>query len=90
MYRYPLIIEKGDDVYAGYFPDIPGSAVMGDTPDDVIRNARDVLLSHMEYFKKKGETVPDATNAVRMAFVEVKESEVDEYIHQSVAPIIEG
>ena len=33
--RYPLIIERGKEIYAGYFPDLPGYTTSGETPEEV-------------------------------------------------------
>ena len=38
MYRFLVIIEKGDQNYGAYSPDLPGCVAVGDTPEEVERN----------------------------------------------------
>jgi predicted RNase H-like HicB family nuclease len=33
--RYAVIIEKGEDSYGAYVPDLPGCVAVGDTPEEV-------------------------------------------------------
>lgn len=74
--RSPLIIERGKEIYAGYFPDLPGCTTSGETPEEVSRNAKEALSLYLEDFIERGQPWPDATQAVRMELVEIEESEV--------------
>jgi predicted RNase H-like HicB family nuclease len=35
MYRFLIIIEKGNENYGAYSPDLPGCVAVGDTPEEV-------------------------------------------------------
>jgi predicted RNase H-like HicB family nuclease len=53
--KYVIVIEKGEEGFWGYFPDVPGCVTAGATVDDVRENAVEALESHLE-----GEEVPEA------------------------------
>ena len=44
--RYPAIIEGGGQDYGVVFPDLPGIVAMGNTLDEVIRNAEEALQDY--------------------------------------------
>jgi hypothetical protein len=35
MYRFLIIIEKGNENYGAYSPDLPGCVAVGETPEEV-------------------------------------------------------
>ena len=74
--RYSLIIERGKEIYAGYFADLPGRTTSGETPEEVSRIAKEALSHYLEDFIERGQPWPDPTQAVRMELVEIEESEV--------------
>jgi len=46
--KYVLIIERGEDVYWGYFPDLPGCTTAADSLDEIEGQAREALSLHLE------------------------------------------
>ena len=52
--RYPAIIEGGGDDYGIVFPDLPGIVAMGDTLDQVVRNAEEALRDYAIELKRDG------------------------------------
>ena len=45
--RYAIVIEKADDNYCAYVPDLPGCVATGDTVESVEREIRDAIrFSH--------------------------------------------
>ncbi len=43
MYRFPVIIEKGDTSYGAYCPDLPGCVAVGRTCEEVEQNMREPI-----------------------------------------------
>jgi predicted RNase H-like HicB family nuclease len=57
---YPAIIERGVQAksYGVFFPDLPGCASAGDTPQDAARNAEDALRGHLALMIEDGDRLP--------------------------------
>ncbi len=43
MYRFLVIIEKGNENYGAYSPDLPGCVAVGDTLEEVEKNMREAM-----------------------------------------------
>ena len=48
IYRYLIIIEKGDENYGAFSPDLPGCVAVGDTPEEVEKNMQDAIKMHIQ------------------------------------------
>ena len=48
MYRYLIIIEKGDQNYGAYSPDLPGCVAVGDTVEEVQKNMQEAIKMHLK------------------------------------------
>ena len=67
MYRYLVIIEKGEEGYGAYAPDLPGCVAVGDTLDEVEQNMRAAIAMHLKGLVEDQEPIPaPATNAEYM------------------------
>ena len=53
--EYPALIDGEDGAYGVVFPDIPGVAAMGDTVEEALRNAEDVLRDYAVETEIDGE-----------------------------------
>ena len=73
---YPLIIEQSEESLFGFFPDLPGLAVSGETREDVVVHAHKYLRDYLSDYKQRGEPWPKATRAVGLELMEVDEAEV--------------
>jgi predicted RNase H-like HicB family nuclease len=47
IYRYFIIIEKGEHNYSAYVPDLPGCITTGATYEEVQRNMREAITLHL-------------------------------------------
>jgi predicted RNase H-like HicB family nuclease len=47
MHRFLIVIEKADDNYSAYSPDLPGCAATGKTRDQVARNMHEAIDLHV-------------------------------------------
>ncbi|MCH8862279.1 MAG: type II toxin-antitoxin system HicB family antitoxin [Proteobacteria bacterium] len=55
---YTAIIEKEGDTYGVYFPDFDGCVSVGNTVPEVMRNAEEVLVFHIQGMQEDGEDIP--------------------------------
>lgn len=60
--KYLLIIERAEENFSAYFPDVPGCVTAGHTVEETIANAREALAGHLE-----DETPPQARSLKAIA-----------------------
>jgi predicted RNase H-like HicB family nuclease len=58
---YVAVIERGDDGYYAFFPDVPGCTSAGDTVQEAARSAEDALQGHLTLALEHGEALPAAS-----------------------------
>lgn len=58
MSEYLVIIEKADNNYSAYSPDLPGFVAMGATKDDTLKNMREAISFHLDGLRKDGLPIP--------------------------------
>jgi predicted RNase H-like HicB family nuclease len=59
--RYAVIIEKGEENYGAYVPDLPGCVAVGDTIEEVERLIREAIEFHLEGMREDGQPIPKPT-----------------------------
>ncbi len=59
--RYGIVIEKAENNYAAYVPDLPGCVATGETVEDVEREIREAIRFHVDGLREDGLPVPDPT-----------------------------
>jgi len=67
--KYAVIIEKGDDGYGAYVPDLPGCIAAADTKEEVKKLIQEAIEFHIEGLKEDGMPVPAPASSIE--FVEV-------------------
>lgn len=60
--QYLVLIEKGENGYGAYAPDVPGVGTSGDTIEEVLANIREALEMYMEAAAEDGIQAPDANH----------------------------
>lgn len=68
--RYAVIIEKGEDSYGAYVPDLPGCVAVGDTPEEVKTLIQEAMEFHLEGLQEDGELIPQPNSSIE--YVEAK------------------
>ena len=63
MDNYLIIIEKSEDGYGAYCPDVPGCVAVGDTADEARRNFLEALEFHFEGLKEDGLEIPKPSSS---------------------------
>ena len=56
--RYAIIIEKEDNNYGAYVPDLPGCITTGDTVGEVKRNMVEAIQLHLHGMLRDHEAIP--------------------------------
>lgn len=65
MYRYLIVIEKGEENYGAYSPDLPGCVAVGDTLEEVERNMREAIEFHIQGMIEDHEPIPVPQSTAR-------------------------
>jgi predicted RNase H-like HicB family nuclease len=60
--RYAVVIEKANDNYSAYVPDLPGCVATGATIPEVEAEIREAIRFHIDGLQADGETVPEPTS----------------------------
>jgi predicted RNase H-like HicB family nuclease len=56
--RYLVVVERTENNYSAYVPDLPGCIATGATAEDVQQNIREAIAMHMEGLREDGLPVP--------------------------------
>jgi predicted RNase H-like HicB family nuclease len=71
MSRYAVVIEKAENNFAGYVPDLPGCVATGATEDEVRRLLKEGILFHLEGMREDGLAIPQPSSTVEYLELEV-------------------
>jgi predicted RNase H-like HicB family nuclease len=69
--KYAVVIEKAQNNYSAYVPDLPGCVSVGDTLEEVRRMVREAIEFHIEGMRLDGEAVPEPMTLCAMVEVDV-------------------
>lgn len=67
--QYSVVIERTDNGYSAYAPDLPGCIAAGDSQIEVEELIRAAIIMHLESLREHGDPVPEPKTSV--ALVEV-------------------
>ncbi len=56
--KYLIVIEKGDQSYGAYAPDLPGCIAVGETPEETERLMREAIALHLRGLREDGLPIP--------------------------------
>lgn len=62
--QYSVVIEKTDNGYSAYAPDLPGCIAAGDSQVEVEELIREAIIMHLESLREHGEPVPEPQTSV--------------------------
>lgn len=60
--RYAIVIEKAEENFSAYVPDLPGCVATAPTVKDVEREIREAIRLHLEGMKEDGVAIPKPTS----------------------------
>ncbi|MFH1908283.1 MAG: type II toxin-antitoxin system HicB family antitoxin [Chloroflexota bacterium] len=58
MYRFLVVIEKANNNYSAYCPDLPGCVATGKTRDEVTQNMHEAVEMHVQGLLEDNMSVP--------------------------------
>ncbi len=58
MMNYLVILEKGEQSWGAYSPDVPGCIATGQSRDDAARQYKEALEFHLEGLRAEGLPLP--------------------------------
>ena len=67
--RYAVVIEKAENNYSAYVPDLPGCVATGATVEEVEEQIREAIEFHLDGLREDGVVIPQP--ASRVEYVDV-------------------
>ncbi len=67
--RYAIVIEKAQDNYSAYVPDLPGCIATGTSMEEVEAHIREAIEFHLDGLREDGTPLPQPSSYVE--YVEV-------------------
>ena len=67
--RYAIVIEKANENYSAYVPDLPGCIATGATVEEAETSIREAIEFHLDGMREDGVTIP--TPSSRVEYVDV-------------------
>ncbi|MFN2456067.1 MAG: type II toxin-antitoxin system HicB family antitoxin [Pyrinomonadaceae bacterium] len=67
--RYAIVIEKAENNYAAYIPDLPGCVAAGDTIEETKQLLQEAVEIHIKGMKEDGLPIPEPT--IQTDYVEI-------------------
>ncbi len=58
MYKYTIIVERAENNYSAYCPDLPGCIATGSTEGETVLRMKEAIEFHIEGFKRGNLTIP--------------------------------
>jgi len=60
--KYAIVIEKAENNYAAYAPDVPGCVATAQTIEEVKREMKEALEFHFEGLRSDDDPIPQPTS----------------------------
>ncbi len=60
MHRFLVVIEKAENNYSAYSPDLPGCVATGSTREEVEHNMHEAIKMHVEGLREDSLPIPDS------------------------------
>jgi predicted RNase H-like HicB family nuclease len=62
--RYAIVIEKAENNYSAYVPDLPGCVATGATVEEARRQINEAVEFHLRGLREDGLPIPEPTSKV--------------------------
>jgi predicted RNase H-like HicB family nuclease len=69
--RYAIVIERGENSFGAYVPDLPGCVAAAETHEEVVKLIHEAIEQHIQLLREEGMPVPEARSVAEYADVEV-------------------
>ena len=64
MMRYAIVIEKAENNYAAYVPDLPGCVATGQTIEETEQQIREAIDLHLRGMREDRVPIPEPSSSV--------------------------
>lgn len=61
--RYVVILERGEDGFGAYVPDLPGCIAVGETKEEALRLIAEAVELHLEGLREEGLPIPEPSSS---------------------------
>lgn len=62
--RYAIVIERAENNYSAYVPDLPGCVATGATVEEVEQQIREAIEFHLDGMREDGDPIPPPSSHV--------------------------
>jgi predicted RNase H-like HicB family nuclease len=62
--RYAIVIEKAENNYSAYVPDLPGCVATGASVEEVESQIREAIAFHLDGLREDGISLPEPSSVV--------------------------
>ena len=62
--RYAIVIERAENNYAAYVPDLPGCVATGSTIEETEQQIREAIDLHLRGMREDGLPIPEPSSSV--------------------------
>lgn len=69
MHKYLIIIEKADENYSAYSPDLPGCVATGETREETVNKMAEAIEMHLEGLVEDNLPIPKPETSAEMVEV---------------------
>lgn len=69
--KYMVIIEKADENFSAYAPDLPGCIAAADTREELVALMKEAVEFHIAEMQDAGEPIPVPTTGIEFVDVSV-------------------
>ena len=66
---YVVIVEKGEQSFGAYVPDLPGCVAAAETREEVMSLIREAIEFHVEGLREDGRPVPAPASSIELVRV---------------------
>ena len=60
--KYMVVIERAEQNFSAYVPDLPGCVAAADSRDEVLELIREAIDVHLEALREEGDSIPKPTS----------------------------
>jgi len=69
MHRFLVVIEKGENNYSAYSPDLPGCVATGKTREETERNMHEAIQLHVRGLQEDNLPIPESHSSAEYVAV---------------------
>ena len=67
---YVVIVEKAENSFGAYVPDLPGCVAVAATREELVPLIKDAIAFHLEGLQHDGQAIPAPSSSIELVHVE--------------------